>query len=112
MGGWMRVWGAGQLCGSYSRTRHPLCQDAMACSSGPLQITGSLLISPTLGLEETVTFTHGSGAPPLSGYPGLGSGEEGCHLCLSALRRLFMRGSHTQAQEAAGQEAPLWVLGP
>lgn len=23
-----------------------------------------------------------------------------------------MRGSHTQAQGAAGQEAPLWVLGP
>ena len=73
---------------------------------------GSLLISPTLGLEETVTFTYGSGAPLLSGDPGLGSGEEGCHLCPSALRRLFTRGSHTQAQGAAGQEAPLWVLGP
>lgn len=88
----------------------PLCQEGMACSSGPLQITGSLLISPTLGLEETVTFTHG--ASPLSGYPGMGSGEEGCHLRPSALRRLFMRGSHTQAEGAAGQEAPLWVLGP
>ena len=111
MGSWRRVWGAGSSVGHTPGSDTPCARrDGMLLKASADH--GRLLISPALGLEETVTFTYGSGAPLLSGYPSVGSGEEGCHLCLSALRRLFMRGSHTQAQGAAGQETPLWILGP
>lgn len=55
----------------------------MACSSGPLQITGSLLISPTLGLLSHLLFRFGcliwaghAGRAAGSGGGGLAAGEE------------------------------------